>query len=549
LRVKYWQLLATERTINLPAFLIVGLIAVLGTFVAQPVATFTDRLAWVPWAALSLLPALTIYLVANRLISRPERWQISVIVIAVIVAWMTRGIVLAIVPSLTGLEDAVTPLSRVVSATISISCWAFLVGAVLEARHQYSLALRSKIATAFMLDSVLQELNKTTESQLSEQLERLDAQMILVQNQAVSGEGSVGDRVRNAVESQIRPAAHFHWLTSQSTQRRKELFATYFTRLKNQEISFMLVTIVFCVGLAIATWTRHGFATAMIFTSLCFLGLTATWAALSLFTASLSRFHLYRHALYLLFGAAIVATTCYLWNEFRGYGDLDWTVVVSLVIALWVDIFLVLIVTATFSLLSERIDNVNFLGDDIQAAISHEILRRSSQSIASKLHNEIQPRLVAAYLKAEKSHDVSIVMAELDQVRELIASELGPTSRAQPSILENFQTRVDAWSGLATMQLNIDADLEAHGRYWSHLCNLGLELIANSVRHGDATHIVMSLWAGEHTLFLSAEDNGEWKESSKGGIGLAMSLADGIRQTREQTVMGTKVTLIWQLST
>jgi len=115
--------------------------------------------------------------------------------------------------------------------------------------------------------------------------------------------------------------------------------------------------------------------------------------------------------------------------------------------------------------------------------------------------------------------------------------------------LENFQTSVEAWSGLATIHLDIDTDLEAHGRYWSHLCNLGLELIANSVRHGGATHIVMSLWAGEQTLFLSAEDNGEWKESSKGGIGLAMSLADGIRQTREQTAIGTKVTLIRQMHT
>ncbi|CAB4706680.1 MAG: hypothetical protein F2664_07460 [Actinobacteria bacterium] len=167
-------------------------------------------------------------------------------------------------------------------------------------------------------------------------------------------------------------------------------------------------------------------------------------------------------------------------------------------------------------------------------ARKRELHRQQRRALAHALHGRIQAALAAGVLELERNLKTGEVSEEvldatrariLDCVQELNLREVSPLE------IEVIWEKVQAtWSGAVELLLSVDPSLEsALKRDLQALATLNdvlPEVIFNSIKHGKATEIRITLsYADARTFSLVVEDNGS-APSSEMKAGLGSSLLD-----------------------
>ena len=165
-------------------------------------------------------------------------------------------------------------------------------------------------------------------------------------------------------------------------------------------------------------------------------------------------------------------------------------------------------------------------------ARNRELHRQQRQALAHALHGHIQAALAAGVLELERNLKIGEVSkGDLDAIRSRIldcVQELNLREVA-PLEIEVIWEKVQAtWSGAVDLELSIDPSLENSLRQdvqaLATLNDVIPEIVFNSIKHGKATQIRISLtYSDTRTYRLCIEDNGSALPSEmKAGLGSSL---------------------------
>jgi PAS domain S-box-containing protein len=181
------------------------------------------------------------------------------------------------------------------------------------------------------------------------------------------------------------------------------------------------------------------------------------------------------------------------------------------------------------------------------------------QRLARELHDSVTQSLYSLTLLAEASRrtaqtgDVEKVVANIARLGEtaqqalkemrLLVYELRPLALEQAGLAEALQHRLDAVEKRAGVQtqLKVEMDVELRAEVENGLYRIAQEVLNNSLKHAEATRVVVFLRAQDEQAELDIIDNGKGFEydmaDDRGGMGLG-----NIRERTES--LGGEVSII-----
>jgi two-component sensor histidine kinase len=155
--------------------------------------------------------------------------------------------------------------------------------------------------------------------------------------------------------------------------------------------------------------------------------------------------------------------------------------------------------------------------------VRHQLQDNLTLKWSSYLHNEIQSRLLSIVLSDKKR----LVKSKLEEINLLIENksfiaEVGRHTRFN-LISKNLNYLVKLWKNVITINFNLDknlSEIQLNPSTVIEILEVVNELIANAVRHGEATKIEFSIEARSNKrYFISAVNNGLPFKSSNKGLG------------------------------
>lgn len=184
------------------------------------------------------------------------------------------------------------------------------------------------------------------------------------------------------------------------------------------------------------------------------------------------------------------------------------------------------------SILSANLDNYSDASDNARIAGQY----------AKYLHGDIQSTLSAAQMQlqsASESNDISLGNTTIEKLASVlrrnhhdyvIGDAISPVVR--------FQQIIDAWEGIATISVDIEEG-ELDDSSLLRVSQVLEELVSNSIRHGKATSIYVSVQnMSDGKVRLSFSDNGLPMNDGKAGLGTSLlreNALDFIRDRKDNT--------------
>lgn len=153
-----------------------------------------------------------------------------------------------------------------------------------------------------------------------------------------------------------------------------------------------------------------------------------------------------------------------------------------------------------------------------------------SEEIASRfaryLHGEVQSELLSASMilsEAARSKDTRLGRQGIEKTAEVLRrthSQYAVGSNIAPEA--KMQKIVDAWAGIADIEIQIQEDVSIDLVNFLHLSEVIEELVSNSVRHAGSTtiHIQVNQEDGDAQIIFT--DNGKGFSPGKPGMGSAL---------------------------
>lgn len=149
---------------------------------------------------------------------------------------------------------------------------------------------------------------------------------------------------------------------------------------------------------------------------------------------------------------------------------------------------------------------------------------RLSRELAKYLHGTIQSRLMASAMALEKAGRKGDKKALERELAEAYKSLRVPSaeyfSAPEATFRDEINKVVSKWSDLMKVKVKIATaikDLPAHKA--QEIGNVVNEGLSNSFRHGNATHVDISITGTSSELFIEISDDGTGLSSGKPGLG------------------------------
>lgn len=175
----------------------------------------------------------------------------------------------------------------------------------------------------------------------------------------------------------------------------------------------------------------------------------------------------------------------------------------------------------------EEIMNVlrNQLNDLISEAHTKESDEVSAR-FAKYLHGEVQSELLSASMllnQAAKEKNSRIGRRGIEKTAEIlrrdhskyvVGEKLTPEAR--------MQKIVDAWAGIADVKIDLVGSGIISEDRSSSLSDVIEELVSNSIRHGGASEISVSVSSSSNSLAVTYQDNGARRGEGKPGLGSSL---------------------------
>lgn len=472
----------------------------------------------------------------SRRLARPH----FLVIASVILAYAIRGGILALLFHTLDAPDHISPLMRIIGSTFTMSIWTLILGTALQAREHYHRQLGRTLERAT-------DIERRAEFRVQSD-ERLSAEFTATQERIGRALDDYDDAdlaswsqvVRRTIEDDLRPLSHRLWARSAQGLTRWERVRQFTWRVANSPIPLAPVALVL---IALLGWnsilrygTPEGWLTASAYTACVVLvaGLLALlrrrrWlSAVQQNTVDLLGLTLVAPGLML--GLTL------LWSALPG----EELGLVSLVLGgLTITVILLVIwaaVTASRSLAEQAEVDVDAL--DLLMEARARVRSQQLAEAARYLHNSVQSRLLRLQVRANagipEASLASEVSATRGDIRTLVLDRLPDHDQA----LRDLQAAVESWAGIVDIELSMADDFPEHHQAAGHLALFAQEAIANSIRHGAATCVRVSLSAADGHPELLVEDNGAWT-----GEGRVSGARHGdVTVTVERTAEGTRLT-------
>lgn len=164
-----------------------------------------------------------------------------------------------------------------------------------------------------------------------------------------------------------------------------------------------------------------------------------------------------------------------------------------------------------------------------KAEVYREALRadeeRVCRELALALHGSTQARLTAARIRLRLALDQGDFMAAreaLIQAKQAALLDGYVSDESCSNVREMLDGLADAWSGVLSITSSVDTKRSLNSHEVKLVMDVLVESITNAVRHANATHIDITVLAGEDLLRLVVADNGRVAKVVSPGLGSAL---------------------------
>lgn len=161
---------------------------------------------------------------------------------------------------------------------------------------------------------------------------------------------------------------------------------------------------------------------------------------------------------------------------------------------------------------------------------------------AKYLHGEVQSELLSASMimnQAAQTQNNRLGRKGIERTSKILRrshSEYVVGTKLLPE--EKIQKIVDAWAGIAEIEITIQEEVSAHQEILLVFSEVIEELVSNSVRHGGANIINIELALIDGVVKATFTDNGGVSKSGKRGMGSLLLLSKIEVLMSESTVTG-----------
>ncbi len=518
-----------------------------GLFVLLAVAVLTvniddvaaDPVAWLAVAAVTAVIGVVAidlaWWINVRFASRLTPIQAALEALAV---GFVFGATQALTASVIGLELVRGVVLTVVSVTISAGAFGVLAiligqarraeaermqllyeqGAVMEAARQDTSAIIRglHIALASDIDAALSPARLVIESRLADQ-ERL----VTTENWS-----HVAEELRNTAWATVRPLSRRLWAYAPARIHGPgfgRILRTIITEQPFQPLVLILIYWATTFGGTIAAmgWIGGSFA-VLIGTGLIAVILGGANAVMRRYP---------RHHAQVFIGAALLLQVTglltFVVRDAWSAAPYSWAEYVLSVLG---GIVLILVTSGFGSIRTYRMDLARTfradIDDELRTSMAASVrVAQLARESAQILHGSIQTRLVAcavAIERASQTGDVDAFRAAMHEAHDALTSPALGLEDTRP-LGEQLARTVSLWSGLCSVNVNIDPRLsEVRGELARNVGRVVEEAVNNSVSHGDASIIYVSVCDSRGAVRIEVTDNGSGIEHHTPGMGSAL---------------------------
>lgn len=429
------------------------------------------------------------------------------------------AIVLVVGSPLVGASPIDNPVFTIAAMTV-ISCWwGSVLVLVLDARERIAAdrvvvlnaAVDQEIATIQQADlsRVLRDyLDTRVHDEFQGARDTLDQALIRVETDARSGGWTeVSEDLRIAARASVRQLSADLWSMAEAAYPRVTLRSMLPAIVRTQPLRPLAVAGLTLLITVQSTTERLGWAVGLLATV---VGALAVYAVLA-FANRLMLARPRRHAAIFIGTIALISvggmvTTAASGGEVTVIGSIFNLAVTAII----------LIATSAFGAVYRA--NAEMLGS-LASRVSREMLanvRRQrelsavARQAASVLHGQVQTRLIvcaAAIDRAVAINDYALLTRTLEQARNILEQPL-VVEQTPASLDELLRDHRERWAGL------VELDYESHMTVDLNLATLQQvslvveEGIVNAFRHGEATHVRVSVSQDGRELRVSLVDDG-----------------------------------------
>ena len=447
------------------------------------------------------------WILAKR-IARPKLFVLA----SVVIAYAARGAVLALLFDNLGAPDHLSPLMRITGSTFTMSIWTLILGAALQAREHYHDQLSRTLQRATDIERRAEFRVQSDERLTTEFTATRDRIGRVLDDYDDADLASWSQIVRQTIEDDLRPFSHRLWARSAQGPTRRERMRQFTWRVAHSPIPLVPAALVLIALLGWNSVLRYGSPEGWV--------TAGAYAACVILVAGLLTYFrrrgwlsvLQQNAVDLL-GLTLLAPALMLgltlvWSPLPG----EQLGLFSLVLGGFTITVILLAIWAAVAASRSLADQAKVDVDALDLLMEARARVRSQQlaEAARYLHNSVQSRLLRMQVQADSGLPNSSLASEVStargDIRTLVLDRLPEQNRALPDL----QAAVESWSGIVEIELSIADDFPTDHQAAGHLALFAQEAIANSIRHGSATAIHVTLSANGDQPTLVVEDNGTW---------------------------------------
>lgn len=445
--------------------------------------------------------------------------------VALAAAWeveLQRGAVLTVVSGtleVTVIGAAVLALirSRRRQAAIRLQLLEEAVSLSLARLEVAEIVQRMQWALQADIDSTLAAARRSIEEQLE----------VVERRTAFERWPAIADHLRRTANDTVRPLSRRLWL--QSTRDESPLSLGRI--LRN-----VITTQPFRPGLLVLAYLATSLVTAVAgagwWTALMVMGLGILLIVVILGSANrLMRRLPERHALLFITAAVVLELTGLISFPLRDrLGLPPYT---------WGEFAAAFLVGMVFILMTSALGSIRTYQQDVARTFRHDLDREFVDSLAAGrqvaqlaresariLHGSVQTRLVACAVAVERAaaaNDPEALRSALTEAQEALTQPVSSLGSDSSSLEEEVARKVGLWRGLCEVSVSIDPDVASgQGRLARNVARVVEEGIGNSIRHGNAGAVTVTVSGTDEGVEVVIEDDGDGPQGGPPGLGTAM---------------------------
>jgi len=453
-------------------------------------------------------------------------------IILIFMMGIVRGILISIMPPIFGLQDEQAFLARVTNSTVAVFYWNMIGSIILE--HGSKFRSRVKVLLNEILEKQLLGMPlvaKESSNELTRIIGVLQEKIVAMVGSSPSREDIVqasGD-IDTLINQHIKPLSKSRWRDGQLTWVRAGLFSVIRSCLENNRIPVVAV-IVFSIPFSIITQTSHIglLGTLLVQSFWLFVTLGINWLVYRKnHTSKLTKSNLTFLAgvvfiayplTYLFQSKILVASPDSLESIVQGY-----------IVSMITQVSLYIIATFVISLREGQDFAFDFLKETISRGELANLVDKtrsdnSDAQFAQYLHAEVQSQLIACKLLLLKAAESNFDLFPPEVTQQIVERMEKISHPYEPAMIKTPAAQIRelsaSWAGIAKISYELPNELEDIKGYSQILSQLITEGVVNSIRHGGASEIFISVTFSEKELKVKIMDNGHLESgTNSSGLG------------------------------